>query len=215
VYEVLAWSDKGLKEHWERLYRERDPGEFSWWQETPKSSLDIIDSLNIATSARIIDVGGGDGKLVDCLLDGGFDNITVLDISERAIDRGKLRLSDRAHLVAWVVSDSNDFRAESGFDAWHDRATFHFLTSQALIDRYISVAQQSVKPGGYLILGTFSSSGPRSCSGLPVQRYTDTSSSSVLDKWFEKIECFTEDHVTPMNTMQNFLYCSFRRRESL
>ena len=203
-----------MKEHWERVYREKDHGKFSWWQETPKSSLEIIHSLNIATSARIIDVGGGDGKLVDFLLDEGFDNITVLDISELAIERAKLRLGERAQRVTWMVSDINDLRTETEFDVWHDRATFHFLTSQTLVDNYVSVAQQSVKPGGHLILGTFSSNGPKTCSGLSVQRYNETLLNSVLEEWFEKIRCFTEDHVTPMNTMQNFLYCSFRRRES-
>lgn len=199
------------KEHWEKVYREKQPHEVSWWQENPKTSLDFIHSFNTPKSAQIIDVGGGDSKLVDALLDEGFENITVLDISERAIERAKLRLGRKVERVHWVVSDVNEFQPERTFDVWHDRAAFHFLTDPISVERYISVTERAIKHGGYLILGTFSSSGPKTCSGLPVHQYDEGSLTSGLQNGFEKIKCINEDHITPFNTKQNFLYCSFRR----
>ncbi len=203
-----------LKQHWEKVYHEKQPNEVSWWQEYPKTSLEFIHSLNIAKTAQIIDIGGGDSKFVDYLLDEGFEHITVLDISENAIERAKLRLGDKAKRVHWVVSDVKEFQPETAFDVWHDRATFHFLMSQPDIEQYISVAQQSIQLGGHLILGTFSSTGPNKCSGLPVHQYDEASLLSELQTYFEKIECIREDHITPFNTRQNFLFCSFRRKLS-
>jgi 2-polyprenyl-3-methyl-5-hydroxy-6-metoxy-1,4-benzoquinol methylase len=202
------------KEHWEKIYRKKQPHEFSWWQDNPTTSLSFTHSLGIPRTAQIIDIGGGDSKFVDCLLDEGYENITVLDISEQAIARAKARLGIRAHSVRWVVSDVNEFRPDRIYDVWHDRATFHFLTEEALIGRYISLVQRSVKPGGCLILGTFSSSGPKTCSGLPVQQYDEQSLYALLQKGFDKIQCMTEDHMTPFNTKQNFLFCSLRRHLS-
>ncbi len=203
-----------MKEHWERVYRDKQPHEVSWWQDIPKTSLDFIHSLNTPKAAQIIDVGGGDSKLVDCLLDEGFENITVLDISERAIERAKHRLGNKSHRIHWVISDINELQGENVYDVWHDRATFHFLTDQISIEQYTSIAQRSVKPGGHLILGTFSSSAPKTCSGLPVRRYDERLLTSELHKGFDRIRCITEDHTTPFNTKQNFLFCSFRRHLS-
>ena len=200
-----------MKEHWEKIYRDKLPHEVSWWQDTPKTSLHFIHSFNIPKKAEIIDIGGGDSTLVDCLLDEGFENVTVLDISERAIERAKLRLGNKAQRVHWVVSDVTDFQTGNTFDVWHDRATFHFLTDQTLIEQYTSIARRSVRQGGYLILGTFSTNGPTRCSGLPVHQYDERSLLSELQKGFDKVTCLTEDHVTPSNTKQNFLFCSFRR----
>ncbi len=200
------------KEHWEKIYREKRPHEVSWWQDNPKTSLEFIHSLNLPRAAQIIDIGGGDSKFVDCLLDEGFENITVLDISEQAIARAKARLGNSAQRVRWVASDVIEYTSDTVFDMWHDRATFHFLKGEGQIGKYISIALRSVKPGGYLILGTFSTLGPKTCSGLPVHQYDEQSLSAVLEKGFVKIRCITEDHTTPFNTKQNFLFCSFRRR---
>lgn len=200
-----------LKEHWEKVYREKRPDQVSWWQEHPKTSLDFIHSLHLSKTARIIDIGGGDSKLVDCLLDEGFEDITVLDISRHAIERAKLRLGGRAQRVQWIESDVIEFRTEKTFDLWHDRAAFHFLNSAQSIEEYISLARESIKNGGFLILATFSTDGPKSCSALPVHQYDDHSLASALQNGFDKVKCITEDHTTPFGTTQNFLYCSFRR----
>ena len=200
-----------MKEHWEKIYQTKQPHEVSWWQENPKTSLDFIHSFRLPASARIIDVGGGDSKLVDALLDEGFENITVLDISEKAIERAKQRLGNKAQRVQWIVSDITAFHPQSQYDLWYDRATFHFLTTEPQIAQYLSAAREAVRHQGYLVLGTFSTEGPKTCSGLTIRQYSEQTLASQLLDGFEKIRCITEDHVTPFNTKQNFLFCSFRR----
>jgi SAM-dependent methyltransferase len=169
-------------------------------------------SFGLTKTANIIDIGGGDSKLVDFLLDEGFLNITVLDISTKAIDMAKQRLGNKAKIVKWVVSDIIDFQPETTFDIWHDRATFHFLTTNEQIAKYIDIARNSVS--GFIIIGTFSINGPEKCSGLPIERYSEEKLIAEFQKGFEKIHCMTEDHITPFDTKQNFLFCSFERQKS-
>lgn len=131
-----------IKNHWEAVYESKSPKEVSWTQEIPVTSLDIIHSFELEKSAKIIDIGGGDSKLVDYLIDEGFENLTVLDISARALEKAKKRLGHRASKVHWVVSDITAFEPETTYDVWHDRATFHFLTKTEQIDKYISITQR-------------------------------------------------------------------------
>ncbi len=198
------------KNHWETVYETKAPSEVSWTQNLPKTSLDFITSFNLPNNASIIDVGGGDSKLVDFLFDAGFTNISVLDISSKALERAKLRLGEKAELVDWIVSDISDFKPQKKFDLWHDRAAFHFLTSPKQKEKYLEIIRNNVN--GYLVLGTFSENGPKKCSGLDIQQYSEDSLSQFLKNDFEKIKCFTEDHTTPFDTTQNFLFCSFKRR---
>jgi len=163
-------------------------------------------------SARIIDVGGGDSNLVDFLLDLGYENVTVLDISKAALDRAKTRLGNRASKVNWIVSDVLEFPPNSEYDLWHDRAAFHFLNSANQIAQYTELARQAVT--GFLVLGTFSEYGPVKCSGLQVHQYDERGLHDVFAESFEKVHCVNEDHVTPFGTKQNFLFCSFRRLEA-
>jgi ubiquinone/menaquinone biosynthesis C-methylase UbiE len=199
------------KEHWERIYQTKQPEEVSWWQDDPKTSLDFIYQFKLPKSAEIIDVGGGDSKLVDCLLDEGFEHITVLDISKEALKRAKQRLGDKAKKANWIVSDIIKFQPNKYFDLWHDRAAFHFLTTGEQIRKYLSVVNKSIRNNGYIIIGTFSDRGPKKCSGLDVKQYSEKTLSAVLQNGFDKIRCITEDHITPFNTIQNFLFCSFKR----
>jgi ubiquinone/menaquinone biosynthesis C-methylase UbiE len=199
------------KDHWGKLYETKQPNEISWTQEVPKTSLDFIHSFNLPKSARIIDIGGGDSRLVDFLLAEGFEHITVLDISSKAMERAKKRLGDRANKVTWIVSDVTEFSCDTTYDLWHDRATFHFLTTDGQIIKYLSTARKAVKPGGYVIISTFSTSGPKRCSGLDVKRYSEETLTEKLNRGFENIRCITEDQITPLNKIQNFLFCSFRR----
>lgn len=199
------------KDHWEKIYETKQPNELSWTQEHPKTSMDFIHGFNLPKSARIIDIGGGDSKLTDFLLAEGFEHITVLDISSKALERGKKRLGDRANKVTWIVSDITEFSPDTTYDLWHDRATFHFLTTQDQIIKYLSVTRKAVNPGGYFIIGTFSTDGPKRCSGLDVKQYSEETLTQLLSKGFEKIRCIKEDHITPFSTRQNFLYCIFRR----
>lgn len=197
------------KHHWEEIYTSRQTHEVSWTQEVPATSLGFIRSFNLPKSARIIDIGGGDSRLVDHLLDRGYRNISVLDISARALERAKKRLGEKASMVKWIVSDINQFEPENTFDIWHDRATFHFLIKQEEIQRYLHTARKAVE--GYLTIGTFSESGPQKCSGLPVKQYSEGSLQQELSNGFRKIRCIREDHITPFQTQQNFLFCSFKR----
>jgi trans-aconitate methyltransferase len=197
------------KAHWEKVYSSKQPHEVSWTQELPKTSLNFIHSFNLSKSASIIDIGGGDSKLVDYLLDEGFENISVLDISENAIERSKQRLGERANKVNWIVSDITAFHPTTNYDCWHDRATFHFLTDSEDINTYLAIARQAVK--GYMAIGTFSDKGPEKCSMLDVHQYTEEELQQQLTNGFKKIKCVTEDHITPFNTIQNFLFCSFKR----
>jgi SAM-dependent methyltransferase len=197
------------KAHWEQVYATKQPEELSWTQAVPQTSLDIIRGFRLPREAAIIDVGGGDSRLVDHLLDEGYHNLTVLDISEKAIDRARQRLGDRADGVRWVVCDVTAFRPTERYDCWHDRAAFHFLTVGAEVDSYLAAARQAVR--GYLVVGTFSDKGPKRCSSLDVRQYTEPELQERLRVGFEKVRCITEEHVTPFDTRQHFLFCSFRR----
>ncbi len=197
------------KDHWQNIYANKQPNEVSWTQDVPKTSLDLINSFMLSKDAAIIDIGGGDSKLVDFLLDAGYTNLTVLDISSNALERAKKRLGDKASLVKWIVSDITSFQPTEKYDVWHDRAVFHFLTTAEDVQQYISIAQQAVTD--YMVIGTFSENGPEKCSGLHIRQYNEATLSQILQQYFDKLKCFTEDHITPFNTVQNFLFCSFRK----
>lgn len=200
------------KEHWEKVFAAKAENEVSWFQTYPKTSVAFLELFNLPLDANIIDVGGGDSHFVDALLDKGYKNIYVLDISANAIERAKKRLEARADMVNWIVSDITEYEPKIKFDLWHDRAAFHFLTSEENINKYVSIAENAVKNDGYLILGTFSENGPKKCSGLEIQQYNETSMSARFEVKFDRIKCITEDHTTPFNTVQNFLFCSFRKK---
>jgi hypothetical protein len=205
--------DNARRNHWENVYETKNADQLSWTQKVPEISLDFIHSFHLAKSAKIIDIGGGDSRLVDYLLTEGFENITVLDISSKAIEKAKQRLGNNAEKVNWVNGDILEFQPDTIFDLWHDRATFHFLLTKGQIERYIRTARESIS--GYLIIGTFSETGPKKCSGLNVSQYTEETLSIELQKGFDKLRCIHEDHVTPFNTLQNFLFCSFKRNLNL
>jgi SAM-dependent methyltransferase len=201
--------DTSTKKYWETIYETKNPGQFSWTQAIPQTSLNFIHSFKLSKMAKVIDIGGGDSKLVDFLLDEGFENISVLDISSKALDKAKQRLGDKADKVNWLVSDITKFETDTTFDLWHDRATFHFLTTTEQIAKYVDTARKTVT--GFLAIGTFSDQGPKRCSGLDIKQYTEKALTVELQNGFDKIRCITEDHITPFDTTQNFLFCSFKR----
>jgi 2-polyprenyl-3-methyl-5-hydroxy-6-metoxy-1,4-benzoquinol methylase len=200
------------KDHWEKIYNTKEEKDFSWFQPYPKTSIEFIKLFNLPKSARIIDIGGGDSHLVDALIELGYTNIHVLDISAKAIERARQRLGEHATLVNWIVSDVTEFESEIQFDFWHDRAAFHFLTSEGQISKYLDIVRKSISPNGYLVLGTFSEKGPEKCSGLEIKQYSETSMSSLFEKDFKRIKCIEENHSTPFNTLQNFVFCSFQKQ---
>lgn len=200
------------KEHWEKIFATKIETEVSWFQEYPKTSIAFLELFNLPLDANIIDVGAGDSHFVDALLEKGFKNIFMLDISANAIERAKKRLGERTRNVTFIVTDITDFKTTIKFDFWHDRAAFHFLTTDEQVNKYVSIAENAINTNGYLILGTFSETGPQKCSGLEIKQYNKTSISSRFKKSFERIKCIEENHVTPFNTGQNFLFCSFKRK---
>ncbi|SOE23606.1 Methyltransferase domain-containing protein [Spirosomataceae bacterium TFI 002] len=197
--------------HWDTVYQTKNPDQVSWTQEVPKTSLEFIHSFGVSKKAKIIDIGGGDSKLVDHLLDQGFEDITVLDISVQALEKAKKRLGTKATKVKWIVSDITAFQPMETYDVWHDRATFHFLTRSEQVAQYLNTARNAVS--GYLTIGTFSEQGPQKCSGLQIKQYNEEQLSAELDNGFDKLKCINEDHTTPFETKQNFLFCSFKRQE--
>lgn len=197
------------QQYWDKIYQTKQPAEVSWTQEQPVTSLNFIHSFPISKQAPIIDVGGGDSRLADYLLAEGYENITVLDISEEALKRAQKRLGEKAEQVKWVVSDVTEFTPDTTYEVWHDRATFHFLTTPEQISKYIAIAYQNVN--GFLAIGTFSEEGPEKCSGLPIKQYNEALLQAELADKFDKIRCITEDHITPFQTKQNFLFCSFKK----
>lgn len=200
------------KQHWENVFSTKQENEVSWFQSNPKTSLGFFEKYNISKSAEILEVGGGDSYLVDHLLEKGYENITLLDISENAIERAKKRLGIKSKNLEFVVSDILDFQPKQKFEVWHDRASFHFLMVEEEICRYADLAGQSINKGGYLFLGTFSENGPQKCSGLDITQYSEEKLKKIFSKDFEILNVFFDDHQTPFNTIQNFIFCEMRKK---
>ncbi len=199
------------KEHWENIYCTKQENEVSWFQQYPKTLMDFVELFSLKKDSKIIDIGGGDSHFVDALLEAGYINITVLDISAKAIERAKIRIGEKAARVKWIVSDVTEFVPAGQYDFWHDRAAFHFLTEEAQADKYVEIANKGIAENGILVLGTFSVNGPKKCSGLEIKQYSETSMSAKFEKYFKRVKCITEDHQTPFNTIQNFLFCGFKK----
>jgi len=200
-----------VKEHWENLWTKKKSNEVSWYQKEPKTSLDLILSNNPSKDAHIIDVGGGDSKLVDKLLELNFKNITVLDISAKALKRAIERLEKKADIVNWIECDIREFDSEDRYDIWHDRALLHFLTSEEEMRNYVEMIRKYVKEGGYLIISSFSTNGPMMCSGLDTRQYSEESMKKLFSDGFDHIKSFEEEHLTPHKTYQIFIYNVFRK----
>ena len=195
------------KSHWEGIYKKKMPNEVSWTQEIPQTSIDFLESFNLSKESAIIDVGGGESKFVDYLLSKGYNNITVLDISKNAIEKAKKRIGKESDKVKWVICDINNFKPSKKFDFWHDRAVFHFLTSKENIVNYTKmVSDYAIN----FVVGTFSTDGPKKCSGLDICQYNETSIIQTFETPnFKKVESKRVDHETPFGTIQNFIFCSF------
>ena len=198
-------------QHWEDIYKSKNLTEVGWYQPVPVTSLEFLSQYNIPFTAKIIDIGGGDSLFVDHLLELGYRDITILDISESAIERVKKRLGERAKNVKWIVTDVATFTPEEKYDFWHDRAAFHFLTQDVEVEKYVTTITTGIKPGGILVLGTFSENGPKKCSGTDIRQYSAFSMTTLLKPYFDKIKCIHVDHQTPAEVIQNYIFCSFRK----
>ena len=200
------------KNHWENVYTSKRETEVSWFQEHAHLSLKIISDANIPTSASIIDVGGGASTLVDDLLFNGYKRVTVLDLSEAAMIVAKARVGANDSEVRWLNADilTVDLPTHS-YDVWHDRAVFHFLTTEAQRHVYVQKVLAAVKPGGLVIVATFAEDGPTICSGLPVMRYSASGLHSEFGESFELLGHEKESHHTPGGNEQKFVYCFCRK----
>lgn len=201
-----------IKQHWENIYQTKNLKEVSWYQSTSTISLEFLNTFSLAKNARIIDVGGGDSLFVDELLKLGYSNITVLDISATSLEKSKERLGKKANKIKWIVADVAEFIPKEQYDFWHDRAAFHFLTTELEISKYVNNLEKFIAKDGVLVMGTFSENGPEKCSGIEIKQYTESSMSQLLNRVFEKIKCIYTDHLTPFNTIQNFVFCSFKKQ---
>lgn len=200
-----------VQTHREKIYAEKAPNEVSWYRPHLETSLSFIEQTASARSASIIDVGGGESTLVDDLLSRGFENITVLDISQNAIDANRRRLGKAAERAHWLVADITEVElALSAYDVWHDRAVFHFLTAASDRVAYVHQVAHAVKRGGHVIVSTFGLEGPTKCSGFDVARYDAESLHSEFGIHFRRLGSSSELHRTPFGTIQQFLYCYCR-----
>lgn len=198
------------QKHWEHIYETKEQEEVSWYQPRPETSLQFIQSFNLPKDAPIIDVGGGDSFLVDSLLELGYTDLTVLDISSKALKRAQQRLGTQASKVEWIVSDVTQLQVEKEYFLWHDRAVFHFLTTPEDQQRYVSNAASSMAAEGSLLIGTFSDQGPTRCSGIDIQQYSERSLAACFSQAFQMTFSERLLHQTPFDTTQEFLFAGFK-----
>ena len=199
------------KDHWEKIYSTKEIDGVSWYQETPTTSLNIIKVLKLNLSASIIDIGAGKSFLADNLLNLGYNDITVLDISGNALNEVARRVEKENHKIKCIESNVTDLSSDQKYDVWHDRAVFHFITNNQEREKYLGLLNSSLNKEGYLIIGTFSEDGPLKCSGLDVQRYSVKELRELLKGNFKFIDGFKEIHNTPFNTTQSFTFCAFKK----
>ena len=198
--------------HWQTVYQTKGEHDVSWFEESPAISLELIRATGVNPEASIIDIGAGASRLVDALLDEGYRAITVLDLSEKALETSKARLgAQSAAKVKWVAVDVTAWEPSQAYDVWHDRATFHFLTDPKDRAAYVERVLRAVRSGGHVIIGTFALDGPKRCSGLPVVRYDAAAISKILGPLFDLSESRTHAHQTPTGAIQRFQFNRFRR----
>jgi SAM-dependent methyltransferase len=197
--------------HWEDVYTRKGENEVSWFQESPTLSLELIAKVGATPASAIIDIGGGASRLVDNLIDRGFEDVTVLDLSEAALEAAKARLGNRADRVRWIVADATIWEPEKAYDIWHDRASFHFLTEEHDRAAYLVRLERALKVGAYAIIATFALDGPERCSGLPVMRYDPASLGQTLGPAFQLADTRRHAHATPWGSDQSFQFSVFRR----
>jgi trans-aconitate methyltransferase len=207
----VAATNSERATHWDGVHSSRGPTQMSWFQATPAVSLELMDVLGVSPQSAVIDVGGGASLLVDHLLERGFEDVSVLDVSEAALRSARSRATSGAP-VTWVRDDVLSWRPERGFDLWHDRAVFHFLTTAADRDAYLRTMRHGLRPGGAMILATFAPDGPDHCSGLPVARYTPAQLADAIGAEFDIVAMRREVHTTPTGAMQPFSWVAGRWR---
>jgi SAM-dependent methyltransferase len=209
--EVRLMADTGRQAHWENVYTTKRENEVSWFQQSPAPSLDLIVQAGATRESAIVDIGGGASRLVDNLIEEGFEDVTVLDLSGAALAAAKSRLGASAEGVSWIVADATTWEPARTYDIWHDRAAFHFLTDANDRVAYIGRLGRGLRIGGHAIIATFALDGPEKCSGLPVARYDSESLGRTLGTAFELVHTQRHEHATPWDSRQIFQFSVFRR----
>lgn len=198
--------NSGRSDHWNRVYANKEPDEVSWYQADHETSLRLIAQTGVRTDDPILDVGAGVSTLADSLLEQGFSDITVLDVSSKALERVRARMGSRGETVNWITSDVTAFSPQRRYALWHDRAVFHFLVDVHDRERYVDTVLAALRPRGFLVLATFGPEGPLRCSGLETRRYGIDQLRAIFDQHFELKAYELEDHVTPTGSSQQFIY---------
>jgi 2-polyprenyl-3-methyl-5-hydroxy-6-metoxy-1,4-benzoquinol methylase len=191
--------------HWDKVYSSKPIDQVSWFEAIPRSSLSMIEALGLPNEAPIVDVGGGVSTLAEELLARGHSDVTVVDISEEALQHAREGFPG-ADRVNWVVADVRNHDLGRRFAVWHDRASFHFMVSAEDREAYLATLERSIEPGGHVIVATFGPEGPSSCSGLPVMRYSADSLAATVAGRAEVVSAHLEDHRTPSGKAQQFLF---------
>jgi len=203
-----------IKEHWESVYSAKAPHTVSWYQREPRLSLALIDNAALPYDAPLIDVGGGASTLVDHLFELGYSDVSVLDVSAAALAHGRNRLAQKGYRAQWLEEDVTSFEAPRRYALWHDRAVFHFLTSQADRDSYVGALKRSLLPGGQLVMLTFAVGGPEKCSGLDIVQYDADRLGAELGQAFELLEWGRDGHITPLGRQQDFAWFRYSYKQA-
>lgn len=208
-------EDASRQAHWENVYTTKGENEVSWFQQSPAPSLELIVQAGATSNSAIIDIGGGASRLVDSLVEQGFEDVTVLDLSAAALTVARSRLESHlgasAEKVGWIVADVTTWKPARAYDIWHDRAAFHFLTDASDREAYIACLGSGLRIGGHAIIATFAPDGPEKCSGLPVSRYDSASLGQTLGAAFQLVDTQRHEHSTPWGARQAFQFSIFRR----
>jgi 2-polyprenyl-3-methyl-5-hydroxy-6-metoxy-1,4-benzoquinol methylase len=213
IFDKNSHMQNERQQHWENIYETKQMNDVSWFQATPTTSLAIIEGLGLSADAAIIDVGGGDSFLVDNLLEHGFENISIVDISKRALERAQKRLGEeRAAKITWLEGDIASFTPPAQYDCWHDRAAFHFLVEDSDIQHYAQMVAAHIKPDGYLVVATFAEDGPMKCSGLAIRQYSEDSLTELFSENFELVNSMAVTHITPFETEQRFIFVVMQKK---
>lgn len=198
-------------EHWNTVYTTKDETAVSWFESDPAVSLALLESAGLTAATCVLDVGGGDSRLVDALAARGLDCLTILDVSGAALERARARIGALSGVPQWIEADVTGDWSCRPVDVWHDRAVFHFLTEPEDRRRYLMQLQSTLKPGGAAVIATFALDGPEKCSGLPVRRYSSELLAAELGNAFTLVESRQHQHTTPWGSVQSFQYSRFAR----